>query len=162
MDISALFLLFLVLAFVTLYITRPVRGGTSATLGDPHKSVLLAERERILNALAELDADQLLGKIPEEDYQPQRTLLVSRGAEVMRQLDELAAARPAPRKARKEPAAKKTDRAAAVSVDDETLEDLLARRRAALGEKTAGFCPGCGKPVLKSDKFCPACGQAIH
>ena len=162
MDISALFLLFLVVAVVTLFITRPVRSGLPGGRDDQQKSVLLAERERVLNALAELDADQQLGKIPEEDYQPQRTLLVERGADVLRQLDGLAAAQPEARKARKAPAVKKgSTKAPAGAVDDEALEDLLARRRSALREKTAGFCPGCGKPVLKSDKFCPACGRAI-
>jgi rubrerythrin len=162
MDISALFLLFLVVAIVTLFITRPVRTAQPGGHDDQLKSVLLAERERVLNSLSELDADQQLGKIPEEDYQPQRTLLVERGADVLRRLDGLAAAQPEARKARQAPPLKKgATKAAAGVVDDEALEDLLARRRSALREKTAGFCPGCGKPVLKSDKFCPACGRAI-
>jgi NADH pyrophosphatase NudC (nudix superfamily) len=46
-------------------------------------------------------------------------------------------------------------------VSDDDLEDLIAARRAARKEKSAGFCPKCGKPVLRSDRFCPSCGKPI-
>ena len=36
----------------------------------------------LLNALQELDFDHGLGKIPVEDYQPQRTLLLQRAANI--------------------------------------------------------------------------------
>jgi hypothetical protein len=41
------------------------------------------------------------------------------------------------------------------------LEDLIAARRRKRDEKTAGFCPHCGRPVLKSDKFCARCGATL-
>jgi len=48
-----------------------------------------------------------------------------------------------------------------VPLSGEDLEDLLAKRRIARKDKTAGFCPKCGKPVLQSDVFCPFCGSTL-
>jgi hypothetical protein len=47
-----------------------------------------------------------------------------------------------------------------IAVDDE-LEHMIAARRRARQEKSAGFCPACGKPVQKSDRFCTKCGVAL-
>jgi NADH pyrophosphatase NudC (nudix superfamily) len=44
---------------------------------------------------------------------------------------------------------------------DEDLEDLISRRRTIRQQKTAGFCPNCGKPIFQSDQFCPSCGQIL-
>lgn len=52
-------------------------------------SALMAERDRLINALQELDFDYALGKIPEEDYPAQRAVLLQQGAEVLRELDRL-------------------------------------------------------------------------
>ena len=43
----------------------------------------------MLTALSELDFDYTLGKIPEEDYPVQRTVLLQKGAGLLRQLDDL-------------------------------------------------------------------------
>ena len=50
-------------------------------------SALLAERDRLLNALQELDFDYTLGKIPGEDYPAQRAVLLQRYADALRKLD---------------------------------------------------------------------------
>ena len=47
-------------------------------------------------------------------------------------------------------------------VSDDDLEDLVASRRAARKEKSAGFCPKCCKPILRTDRFCPHCGKSIN
>jgi len=46
--------------------------------------------------------------------------------------------------------------------DDDDLESMIAARRKTRKEKSAGFCPKCGKPILVSDRFCPSCGKAIN
>jgi hypothetical protein len=46
-----------------------------------------AERERILDPLAELDADWELGKVPEGIYHSQRQQLVAEGATVLQALE---------------------------------------------------------------------------
>jgi rubrerythrin len=166
MDLGAILLLLAVLIMVVLFVGRPLMIRQAASNKQAHaESSLLAERDRVLTALQELDFDNTLGKIPAEDYPAQRAVLVQRGAEVLRQLDELKGKRPAQSEARVEAAVAarretaKPARQKAASEDD--LEDLIARRRQARKEKTAGFCPKCGKPVMRSDKFCPGCGYAL-
>lgn len=153
MELGAILLLLAVLVMVVLFVARPLMNRTNETAGTPQtESALLAERDRVLAALEELDFDYTLGKIPAEDYPVQRGLLVQRGADILRQLDEIErqASRAAPRRA-----ARKR------RLSDEEIEALIARRRQSRREKTGGFCPQCGRPVLRSDKFCPSCGHKL-
>jgi predicted amidophosphoribosyltransferase len=46
-------------------------------------------------------------------------------------------------------------------ITDDDLDELVAARRAMRKEKSAGFCPKCGKSILRSDRFCPHCGKSI-
>jgi zinc-ribbon domain len=153
MELASIFLLLAFLALVAFYVTRPFVIRTRSTRGDdPALSALLAERDRILTAIQELDFDYTLGKIPADEYPAQREMLVQNGAAILRQLDE----RPG---ANKKPTAKPVPERS-TSSDDE-IEDLIASRRAIRKEKTGGFCPKCGKPVLLSDRFCPKCGHSL-
>ena len=162
---------------------------------DHQRSTLLADRDRILNALQELDFDHALGKIPENEYPKQRALLMGDGAEVLRQLDSLEerpdsvemdtrleaaiAARRAdisitegvlegvPTGSTVDPTAEDggLQRSAAntpVSDPDDELEVLIANRRRARQEKSAGFCHKCGGPLQLSDRFCPKCGASLE
>jgi len=158
MELSALFLLLLVVIVIVLFVTRPFMGKLKRDTDKGHElSSLLAEQERILNALQELDFDNLLGKIPAEEYSVQRQDLLGRGATVLRRLDEVQGARAASPEPRLTPAASLRR----ANLNDDELEDLIAKRRAARKEKTGGFCPRCGKPVLLSDRFCPSCGKPL-
>ncbi len=56
---------------------------------DHQRSALLAERDRVLTALQDLDFDNALGKVPVEIYREQRGLLLQTGASVLRRLDEM-------------------------------------------------------------------------
>jgi hypothetical protein len=183
MDIGAVFLLLALLLLVALYIARPFleRQPDAILPAGNETSTLLAERDRILTALHELDFDHTLGKIPSEDYPAQRSSLLQRGAAILRQLDEL----PSPR-GTTAPEAKRSggeaggevksaeDRLEAAiasrradaaekltSVNDEDLEAMIAKRRGSRKDKAAGFCPKCGRPLLSSDSFCPQCGYAL-
>jgi hypothetical protein len=188
MDIGSLFLILSLLIIVGWFIARPLfeRQASIVThLPDQQDhaiSALLAERDRILNALQELDFDYALGKIPEEDYPIQRAALVQRGAQVLRQLDEYTQ-QPASQdqEARLEAAiaARRLDAARPVSAGsdgrqealasqgtlvaeaDDDLEAILAARRRDRQDRSGGFCPACGRSVQKSDRFCPKCGQSL-
>jgi len=105
--------------------------------------VLLADRDRLLTALEELETDNALDKVQLEDYSTQRKALLQEGAAVLKQLDELEG---------------KT-RAERVAVEDDDLEAMIASRRRERQEKQDGTCHACGKPVQASDKFCPSCGR---
>lgn len=140
-------------------------------------SSLLAERDRILTALQELDFDNALGKVPADEYPAQRGELLKTGADVLRRLETLQGGAAAGEtveerietavKARRADAAKagsngasKAGQPGAGKPKDE-LEELIAARKRQRKENSAGFCPRCGRPVQKSDKFCANCGADL-
>ncbi|HEY5157362.1 MAG TPA: zinc-ribbon domain-containing protein, partial [Anaerolineales bacterium] len=107
-------------------------------------------------AIQELDSDQALDKIPAEDYSSQRGELLQKGAEVLRQIDVLTLYSD-----KGKDALPGMSSPVPVELSEDELEELLARRRTIRKDKTGGFCPKCGKPVLFSDVFCPTCGHAL-
>lgn len=194
--IGSLFLILALALIVALFVARPFISGKSVqtveaqTLEQEHdhlRSSLLAERDRILNALQELDFDFSLGKVPEEDYPFQRSALLKSGSDVLRRLDQLQTdaeriqpldlpgsaeerieAAVASRRADASSDAAAAQRPASAAVvmaapngEKDALEDLIASRKRQRQEKAAGFCPKCGRPVQKSDKFCSRCGTTL-
>jgi hypothetical protein len=166
MDLAAILLLLALLVGVGLFLAAPLMRGTRTAAFDDsaETSSLLAERDRVISALQELDFDFALGKIPEAEYPEQRTGLLERGAEILRRLDALS---PAPR--RTSEASRRIEAAAAgpvaegsADLPDDRIESMLAARRAARHAKSAGFCPRCGKAIMTSDRFCPHCGKSLH
>jgi hypothetical protein len=173
MDLGAIFVLLALLVGVGLFLAAPLmrRLPRGISQPSPEASSLLAERDRVINSLQELDFDFKLGKIPDEDYPPQRTVLLQRGAEILRRLDELQPNAGSGPQADADASARIEQAAAAGRPDtsglprqltDDRIESLLAARRSARTAKSAGFCPRCGKAVLVSDKFCPNCGKALQ
>jgi rubrerythrin len=162
MELAAVFLLLAVVLLAGFYVTIPFFSRLRTVRSvDQTASALMAERDRVLAALQELEFDHTLGKISEEEYPVQRETLVQRGADILRQLDERQVAKSAAEPARKS-VAKSTAKPAAPAVQfDDDIEDLVAARRAARKEKTGGFCPQCGTPILVSDSFCPKCGHSL-
>lgn len=51
------------------------------------RAALIAERDAVLSALGELEADHVAGKLTPEDFAEQRGALMTRGAAILRQLD---------------------------------------------------------------------------
>ena len=97
-------------------------------------SSLMAERDRIINSLQELDFDFRLGKIPDEDYPAQRTELLQKGADILRKLDALQPQAisddEVERRIERAAAARRAD--AAVKTEppsDDEIESMLATRR---------------------------------
>ena len=167
MQIVSIFFTLGILIFVGLFLYAPFleRRARRVTPDEHELSTLLAERERTLSSLQELDFDYSLGKVPEEDYPAQRTSLLQRGADILRKLDELA-----PQKAQDDTdvrieralaARRKNGAGQQQEVTDDEIESMISTRRRGRREKSAGFCPKCGKPVMASDKFCPSCGKAL-
>jgi NADH pyrophosphatase NudC (nudix superfamily) len=172
MELGAFFLVLAVGLLVGLYVAQPLfeRRGRRLVAEAHETSALMAERDRVVNALQELDFDFNLNKIPAEDYPIQRAELLKKGADVLKQLDALTPnshpashAEAAADRIESAVAARRADlsSAQAVARDDDDVEALIASRRKMRKEKSGGFCPRCGKPVLVSDRFCPHCGKSI-
>lgn len=181
MDIGSILILLALLLLVGIFVARPILEHKGKIVGqEEHElSTLLAERDRALTALRELDFDYTLGKIPEEDYPAQRARMLQYGADILRKLDSYA---PQPsvvaaedrleqaisaRRTARQPAA-----LGAVSGNgnggngivhpDDDLEAKIAERRRNRKGKAAGFCHQCGSPFQQSDHFCPRCGIKIQ
>jgi NADH pyrophosphatase NudC (nudix superfamily) len=170
MEIGSLLLVLAVVVAVGLFVAQPYLERRQGNLAPESQEIssLMAERDRIINALHELDFDYTLNKIPAEDYPVQRAALLQKGSDILQKLDALTAASEpidtAEDRVEKAVAARRADTASnapASALDDDNVEALIAGRRAARKEKSGGFCPRCGKPVLLSDRFCPHCGKSI-
>jgi len=183
MDIGSIFLILALFVAVIFFVGRPLlyrkaySAEASPALEDHEFSGLLAERDRILNALQELDFDYTLGKIPADEYPLQRAALISEGSDILRKIDEYQPSESdVSAEARLETAiaARRTDGAlqpAVVSLaagngyktvpPDDEIETLIAKRKRSRTEKATGFCPQCGSPLQQADRFCPKCGYKI-
>jgi hypothetical protein len=193
MEIGSLFVILALLILVGLFVSRPFFEKKTVAVdsfNDPlgHEvSALLAERDRVLNALQELDFDATLGKIPQEDYPIQRNILLQQGAVILRRLDELQGETTAGISAEDRIEAVVANRRAdasavadgvsaqegqstgaepdpektALSTSDDSVETMLANRRRQRQGKAVGFCAQCGGPLQQADHFCPKCGAMV-
>jgi hypothetical protein len=175
MDLGSIFLLVAMLVFVAAFIARPLLERKSAAVTEEEQtlSTLLARRDRVLDALQELDFDFKLGKIPENDYPVSRAALLQQGAEILKRLDAYQPQRTAqvPDALESAIAARRDQRLASadngsqnaniVHHPDDDIEALLATRRRTRKTKSAGFCSQCGHPIQLKDKFCSKCGASL-
>jgi hypothetical protein len=162
MDVGSILLLLALVILVAAFIASPLRNEGKKT--DQREinielSELLAERERVLDALAELDFDNEMGKVPDELYPVQREALLKRGAAILRLLDEYM------------PEEIETAEAAPeISTEfdpDDPVEALIAaKRKARLGniakkDTKNNYCANCGAKLQPGDQFCPGCGHKL-
>ncbi len=152
MDIGSILIMLAITILVIAFIARPFagRGGSLASEGEQRLSSLQAERDKILSLVQEMELDHAAGKIPDEDYLPQRTAVVQRGAEVLRAIDGLQTAKP-----------QATPRSG--SELETQIESAVARLRqtTATTETSPGHCTQCGKPLVAGDRFCSHCGAPV-
>lgn len=144
MDIGSILLILALVVFVFAFVYQPFRVRRAAPIGQYETSLspLLAERERILDALVELDFDHELGKVPENIYGLQRNRLLKMGADILRQIDELQS---------------ETD-----LKGDDALEAMIAARRKSSKPAIKGkFCHACGEKIKAGDRFCANCGADL-
>jgi hypothetical protein len=173
MELAAIFFSLAILILVGMYLYAPFmeRRAQRVTEEEHELSALMAERDRVISSLQELDFDFKLGKIPEEDYPTQRARLLQKGADILRKIDTFSLTpNPSPTgragnvedRLEKTIASRRADGARAkAEVSDDDLEAMIASRRKARKNKSAGFCPRCGKPVMVTDRFCPSCGKSL-
>ena len=168
MQITAIFFTLAILILVGIYLYAPFMEQRARRVSEEEHelSTLLAERDRVINSLQELDFDYKLGKIPEEDYPSQRAGLLQKGADILRQIDTIApqpvAVQDVDARIEKAIAARRADASVVrPELSDDDVESMIAARHQSRKEKSSGFCPKCGKPVMVSDRFCPSCGKSL-
>ena len=176
MELTAIFFSLAVLILVGMFLYAPFteQRARQVTEEEHELSALMAERDRVITSLQELDFDFKLGKIPDEDYPAQRASLLQKGADILRKIDSLAPPPPSGRGARGEGqdtetrleraiAARRADPSAAArpELTDDDLESMISTRRKSRKDRSAAFCPKCGKPVMVTDRFCPSCGKSL-
>lgn len=165
MEIGSIFIGLALLAVVAFILAQPF----IEKQGLPENQVtradaLMAEREQVLDALRDLDFDHAMGKLTAEDYTPQRTQLVARGVELLRQLDALrapvnGAAGSFEAEVERAVAARRRAAPADLPRDPEAQMEaaIAARRKAASGPA----CAQCGTAAQPGDRFCAKCGAAL-
>jgi hypothetical protein len=167
MQLAAILLTLGVIIMVGLYLYAPFleRQSRRVTEEEAELSTLMAERDRAINSLQELDFDFKLGKIPEGEYPEQRAALLQKGADILRQIDSFSAksgsAQDTESRLENAIAARRADGASPQELTDDDLESLIIDRKKSHKDKSAGFCPDCGKPIMTSDRFCPSCGNTL-
>ena len=139
MELGAILLIGALAVAVAAFVAEPVvkSRGVYAAAFDKRVSELQAERDRALAMLQELEMDRSLGKVTDEDYGVQRQLMVQRGADALRELDQLTPPD---------------------SLDKELEAAIAEARRGPSGET----CPNCSSPVVAGDRFCANCGEALE
>src|SRR5215216_2285107 len=136
MELTSIFFSLAILILVGIYLYAPFmeRRARRVTEEEHELSALMAERDRIINALQELDFDFKLGKIPEDDYPLQRSTLLQNGADILRKIDSLApqisSAQDTETRLERAIAARRADASLArVEVSDDDMESMISSRR---------------------------------
>jgi hypothetical protein len=165
-------MLILSIAILTgLYVARPF---FSETLSNESNSLptdalsfqelalldLLEKKDRVFTELQELDADFSMGKVQADAYPQLRDELKYKAAEILKRVEELETSIQA---------SGVGEFQAVEAMPQETMpenrmdaiEELIVARRRSRNEKSAGFCPRCGKVIQKSDVYCPGCGSKV-
>jgi hypothetical protein len=155
MEIGSFLILLAILLPVIAYLAQPIVTGQGVAVSkrDRRLSTLEAERERLLSYIQEMDMDFTMGKITREDYEAERSIKLTQGAEILRQIDALA-----------DKKGKDTPRSADPverSLESE-LETRVASMRKVRDEKISQYCAQCGGEVYGSDRFCSACGAEVE
>jgi hypothetical protein len=177
MDIGSLLLIISISILVILFVFRPflanlstgneIDPGVESEIQnlDHQYSALMAEKERLLRALSDLESDQSMGKIPEEDYPVQRAHFLTEGARVLQNLDSIEEkltqiSSTIPNSTQFDLPLSEYE-AQVKPGEADPIEEMVASRRRLREEKSAGFCPRCGKVIQKSDVYCPRCGVKV-
>jgi hypothetical protein len=171
LDTGSLLLILSIIIVVGLVVSRPFFSDSlpknSGKLLDDEMtgdelavSDLAAEKDHAFTAIQELDTDYSLGKIPEEEYNIQREVYKAAAAQILRRIDDLDKQILAAEAVGTKPA--NLPETVSLPYDKiDSIEEMIAARRQSRNEKSAGFCPRCGKVIRKSDQFCPACGLKV-
>lgn len=148
MDLGTVFIFTALFLLVLVYIARPFLrgGGVAVTETDRQLSTLKADKDRVLSALQELELDHAMGKLEDEDFRTQREGMVSNGAKILRNLDQL-------------------QTSAELVENDLGLEDdieaAVTKLRESMDVSEVRYCGVCGRKIVEGDQFCVGCGSSL-
>lgn len=190
MDIAIVAVGALCLGVIIYFAARTLsrREAVAAEPASPREA-LVAERDSVLNALQDLEADRAAAKLLDDDFAQQRVELMSHGAAILRRLDEVEAVQPpapvapvadaweAAIAARRRIAQPMTHANGVERGQSDPLERAIQARRRSTGAALAAApesvvavapaqasgraCPGCGAGVDAGDRFCSSCGHSL-
>ena len=151
MEFSSLLIVIFIFVLSGIFIMRPflVDEKTSRRSGSSRIDSLMAEKERLLLAIEELDLELELEKISSGEHHRNRDILLAEAADVIKQLDKLQKPSSSKKKTIPEPKA------------DDDLERLINERRQQLKNEKTLKCPKCGNSVEKGAQFCSHCGESL-
>ncbi len=151
MDPGAILVGLAITVLTGAFVLRPIFEPSLVGEGqvNPRLSQLQAQRDRVLDALREMDMDHAMGKLPEPDYRAERAALAAYGASVLRQIDDLGGL-----------SALQDEVGSGLEAE---LEAAVARLRqpVSTAESQDKFCTRCGEAVMIGDRFCANCGEPI-
>jgi hypothetical protein len=103
--------------------------------------LLEAERAAVVRNIRELDFDHRTGKIEADDYKALRMPLLTRGAQLLQEIESMQSA--------------PTNSQSRDIVHE--IEDQIAQLRAS----STRACDACAAVLRQDDKFCPQCGAKV-
>jgi len=151
MAFSSFLIVLAIFVLAGIIIVRPflVEQNISTPVVPQKYDSLLAERERLLSSIEDLDLEHDLQKISSQEHTRNRDILLSQAAGVLVQLDKL------------EKKVPKDMRVSSPVENEDDLEAMIETRRQELKGDKSRFCSHCGKAVKPEDQFCGKCGEKL-
>lgn len=154
------------MAFVGWPLVHPLLAEDEPSARDRRRTDLLEEKERLLASIRDLEHERRTGKLDEADHTALTEKLMTKAADVLKELDALGEARElAPAKASSSPAdiplPDPKDGTPTIRVTHVDLKAEVAK--AAAEGAVERFCTKCGRQAKNlEDKFCGRCGAALQ
>ncbi len=133
-----------ILAFVAVPLFEATSGSTALRASGRRRLALHERKEQLYASIKELEFDHSVGKLSDDDYQRQRTVLEDQAVGILRELDQLNGY----------PASEQ--RIARIERD---IAEMRSRKD--LPAAAAFFCTACGAPGAESHRFCSQCGAPL-
>lgn len=134
-----------ILIVLGLFLARPFFKSSPQSVKVSQRHQLLTHKAAVLDSIRALDFDHDTGKLPDEEYERQRAVLMSDAAATLKALDEF-------------PATQHDDVYAQIEAAIGRIKQQQAERVGAASH----FCPNCGQGLASDDNFCARCGQAVY